>query len=238
MNNKKVAILYIATGPYINFFSDFHLSSERFFLRELDKKYFLFSDIPLEMDDENVVSNKIDKSPWPLNTLLRFEYFNSIIDSLRDFDYIFFFNANALFVSEFTSDLLPNENNSGLIGVEHPGFVKKIALRKPFERRRNITCRLNIFHNGIYAQGCFNGGTAESFLKLIEMCSDATRKDLKNNLIARVHDESYLNWYFSKFNPKILSPCYSWPEVYGENSQAVIVMRDKEPLEWYKNFKK
>lgn len=238
MKINNVAILYIATGPYINFFNDFHLSSERYFLPNCNKEYFLFTDTIVKNDDKNIHVKKIDKSPWPINTLLRFEYFLTVKEELKNFDYIFFFNANALFTSDFTHELLPDGNNDGLIGVIHPGYKNKIFIRKPFEKRKNLTCHLSWIYNGVYAQGCFNGGATNKFLELIETCAKATRNDLKKNLIAKVHDESYLNWYFSKFNPKLLSEDYSWPEVYGYRSKAVIIMRDKEKYDWYKNIKK
>lgn len=42
--NMKIAILYICTGKYNVFFRDFYSSSEKYFLPNCEKTYFVFSD--------------------------------------------------------------------------------------------------------------------------------------------------------------------------------------------------
>ena len=41
---KTIGILYICTGPYVLFWQDFFESFEKFFLPELEKKYYVFTD--------------------------------------------------------------------------------------------------------------------------------------------------------------------------------------------------
>lgn len=233
----KIAILYIATGGYVNFFEDFHNSCEKNFLDEYEKSYFVFSDAEKICGIKNVHFVKISHQPWPINTLLRFNYFFKIKNQLKSFDYIFFFNANSLVVNKIDSRILPDKRENYLVGVTHPGYELKSRLLKPFERRINLSCKIGLFKDITYHQGCFNGGRTPEFLELIKACNDATNKDLKNNKIARVHDESYLNWYFSSKPPKTLSKLFAWPEEFGERNGVYIKMRDKNNLPWYKDYK-
>lgn len=232
----EISILYICTGDYINFFPEFHKSCEEHFIPEMPKKYFIFTD---QTDSEffnieNILLINIDKLSWPLNTLLRYNYFERVLDEIIKSKYTFFFNANALFVKKISSSIIKNRK---LVGVIHPGYEKKMSFRYPWERRRNLTCTLSYFKRGIYYQGCFNGGESASFIELIKKCSHMTNLDLKSNLIAKVHDESYLNFYFYYNKPEALSILYAWPEVYGVNNDAYILMRDKSRESWYDNFK-
>lgn len=235
---KKVSILYICTGEYRNFFPDFKKSCDKFFLPGMEKEYFVFSDKKHEyFNYENVNYIKIDKSPWPLNTLLRFHYFSLVEDKLKENDYAYFFNANALFLSEFSDDLLPKKEYSYLTAIPHPGLLKKCFLLLPWERRKKLECYIPYTYKGTYCQGGFNGGKTSAYLKLINWCKEAITTDLKNNLIAVWHDESYINRYFLDNKPEILSKDYIWPEAYPDNPDAVIIMRDKNKCEWYKGIK-
>ena len=97
INQIKIAILYICTGKYEIFWKDFYSSSEQYFLPEYSKEYFVFTDSPNINDTASMNVHKIYQHNlgWPDNTLERFDMFSRIIDQLKDFDYIFFFNANA-----------------------------------------------------------------------------------------------------------------------------------------------
>lgn len=235
---SKVAILYISTGPYSAFFEDFYDSCNKHFLTDFEKTYFVFSNKNKDhFDYDNVKLIQVDHSPWPLNTLLRYHYFSTIKYDLANFDYIFFFNANALFIKDFGSELLPTVENNYLLSVPHPAFVNKINLIKPWERRPWIKCSIPFSYSGTYYQGGFNGGKANQYLELIEWCKNAITNDLKNNRIAVWHDESYLNKYFTTVKPRLLSVDYIWPENFGVNHNAVLIMRDKNKLEWYSEIK-
>lgn len=234
-----VNILYVCTGNYFSFFKDFYVSCEKLFLPDCKKKYFVFTDIDTSSFDLNddVEYIKIEKNCWPLNTLLRFSYFNIVRNKILKSDYVFFFNANALIVKEFSSDLLPTEDENYLVGVVHPGYENKPSFLYPWERRIKSQCRIGYLCKGTYYQGCFSGGRTNEYMVLIDTCRLNTEKDLKKNIIAKVHDESYLNHYFKNKKPKSLSSLYSWPEKYGDNENAIIIMRDKEKYEWYSLIK-
>ncbi len=232
-----INIFYICTGEYKRFFDKFYLSCEDKFIPEFEKKYYVFTDSDRIYFRKylNVEVINVEKNCWPLNTLLRFSYFLKVIDKLQTNSYTFFFNANAVIVKEIPFSTFME---SDLIGVIHPGYKNRISILYPWERRKNATCYLGYLKKGIYYQGCFNGGKTASFKRLIQICNMMTMADLKKNLIAKVHDESYLNYYYYYNKPLLLSELYSWPEKYGENKDAKIIMRDKERESWYGNIKK
>ncbi|MDX7986412.1 hypothetical protein FE392_03555 [Xenorhabdus sp. 12] len=231
-----INILYICTGEYRNFFDKFYDSCEKHFIPKWNKKYYVFTD----SEDfyfkkyPNVVVIYIEKNCWPLNTLLRFSYFSKIISDLEPDTYTFFFNANALIVKDVSLDIF---RDAKLVGVEHPGYKNKLSIFYPWERRRKSSCYLSHIKTGTYFQGCFNGGRTNYFCELINYCNTMTINDLKRNIIAKVHDESYLNYYFHLNEPMCLSELYAWPEKYGDNPEAIIIMRDKERENWYANLK-
>ena len=62
-----ISIIYIATGPYIRYWPEFHRSAETFLFRGSTRKYFLAT------DDINIVANStyentsvinIEHKPW------------------------------------------------------------------------------------------------------------------------------------------------------------------------------
>ena len=236
---NEIAILYIATGEYINFFDDFYLSAEKYFLPESKKKYFLFTDIDNNkfVNVDNIEVIHVDKLPWPLNTLLRFAYFKMIFNQLIHYEYTFYFNANAKFVNYFDESELPKKEDNYLLGVIHPGYKNRPRFLYPFERNKDVSCHIGFLSGADYFQGCLNGGRTKEYIELIETCDNNVRLDLKRNLIAKVHDESYLNHFFLKRKPRSLSSNFSWPEIYGDNSDAVIIMKNKNLCDWYQNIK-
>ena len=61
----KIAILYICTGRYAQFFHDFYQSAKQYFLTDEDKTFFVFTDQVLPEK-----SNDIMVIPWTLYCVL------------------------------------------------------------------------------------------------------------------------------------------------------------------------
>ena len=100
MNNRlHVAVLYICTGKYSIFWEEFYRSMEKYFLKQPEVEYFVFTDADKLYDEErNVKIHRIrqENLGWPGNTLFRFHMFVSIKEKLEDYDYLFFLNANTV----------------------------------------------------------------------------------------------------------------------------------------------
>jgi hypothetical protein len=227
----KIAILTIATGKYPIFLDELIISSEKYFMNRHEKEYFIFTDLP---DYSNKKTDKIniikqEHLGWPYDTMMRFHMFLSVKERLLEFDYVFFLNANMIFNRNIDNEILPGEEHSYLVGVKHPGFHLGVTIdwsgefRKiefPYERNYEISCHIKNGEGKHYFQGCFNGGRSIEWIEMCNILSEMTDTDLSKGLIPVWHDESYLNWYFSKRRVKALSPVYGVPEQILEREFA------------------
>lgn len=232
----KVAILYICTGKYNQFFHGFFESSEKYFLKDIAEiEYFVFTDDLNLSDSPKVHLFERKCQGFPLDSLFRFDMFLSISDKLKEFDYCFFFNANMLFVGEVGHEFLPEKE--GLMAVIHPGFYNKTAARLPYERNKESTAYIPREKNRsyIYYMGSLNGGRTREFLVLAKTCSDNTHNDYDRGVIAQVHDESHLNKYLTSHKCLGLSPAYAYPEGWNLPFTPKIIIRDKVKIDPYFN---
>lgn len=224
---KKIGILTICLGKYDIFFEDFHYSFEKNFLKNHEKTYFLFTDSEIK-ELSNVSKIPEEKKGWPFDTMMRFHMFNKISEKLKNFDYLFFFNINMLAVKEVGEEILPTKENNFLMGVNHPGFYNKEKAEFPYERNLKSQFFISSEKGNHYFQGCFNGGTAESFLEMSKILAEKADIDMKNNIIPIWHDESMLNWYYKDKNPLLLPSDYAYPETWNLPFKKIIVQRDKQ----------
>ena len=219
----KIAILTIATGKYHIFLDELVNSSEEYFMENHEKEYFVFTDLPEYTNEktDSISLIKQDHLGWPYDTMMRFHMFLSIKERLLEFDYVFFLNANMKFIRKVGAEILPKEDDSYLVGVKHPGFHLGVSIGRdnefkkiefPYEGNPEISCHIKKGDGSHYFQGCFNGGRSTEWVEMCKCLSEMTDLDISNDLIPIWHDESYLNWYFSKRKVKALFPVYGLPE--------------------------
>jgi len=222
----KIAILTICTGKYNLFFDNFYQSCKEKFLSNMHRTFFVFTDGEIQTK-ENVIRVEQKKLGWPFDTMMRFHMFNRIESLLHEYDYIFFMNVNMFVNLEIHDDILPTLENDFLVGVDHPCFSgKKI---NSFTYERNPISKFYIpFDTGkYYFQGCLNGGRSKEFLTMSKELENLINGDLINNHIPLWHDESALNWYFYKKNPKVLPSSYAYVESSVEEYEKKIIQLDK-----------
>lgn len=226
-----IAILYICTGKYSIFWKDFFTSAEQFFVPGAEKEYFVFTDDEALLATSHPRIHVYRQEPlgWPYATLMRFSIFSRAEAELKRFDYIFFFNANMVFLRPVTGEeILPGTEHDGLTVVQHSGYYDQPPRRMPFEiYQRRSAAFLPRAQRLRYFQGSLNGGAASAYLQLIGTLKRNTQADLDKGIIARWHDESHLNKYMATRHPKILSPAYAFPEGHELPFEPVILMRDK-----------
>lgn len=131
--NKKIAILYIATGRYIVFWDQFYPAMEKYFLPNHQKTYFLFTnhadlDVP-----ENVIKVNIKHQKWPYATMNRYHFFLSVAEQLKKFDYIYFLNGNLIPVTEITEEIFPSKEQGVMVTI-HPGFLRTLPDKATYDR--------------------------------------------------------------------------------------------------------
>lgn len=222
----KINIFYICTGKYSKFFENFYNSSEKFFLKNYEKHYTVFTDSNL-FDRENISIVHQKKLGWPYDTMMRFHMFNSVEEKIKNFNFSFFFNANMQFVSDVGEETLPTEKNNYLVAVNHPLFYDKTNYNFPYERNAKSKFYIPYGEGKYYVQGCYNGGRTSEFMSMSNQLSKLIDEDLKNSITPIWHDESALNWYLKDLNPLILNPGYAYPESYFLPFAPLAVQLDK-----------
>lgn len=223
----KIAILYIGIGRYVKFFEDFYHSCEQFFLKDTDKTYFFFTDKNI-LVEKNVHVIYQEDLGWPGNTLFRFKMFLAHKEELAEFDYIFFFNGNTLFLRPVTeNEVIPTEKESYLVALSWTNIYTD-NLNFPYERNEKSLAYIPLGSGRYYFQGGLNGGRCLEYLELLKTCFDRIEKDFQNGVIACSHDESHLNKYLLEKNVKVLGPEYGRPEEWMAPQNPKIIFRDKK----------
>ena len=225
----RIAILYICTGRYNIFWKDFYRSCEKYFINNAVKTYYVFTDAETVYNEDDNSVKKIyqENLGWPGNTLFRFRIFSKCIDELKDYDYVFFFNANMLFVKEVSENILSND---ALIVTEHPGKWKRKRKHFTYETNSESLAYISENQGDVYVCGGLNGGTGEIYTKMIRDLEESIDKDYERGIIAKWHDESHLNKYILTHNYKLLDAGYACPEGFESKLpfDCKVVIRDKE----------
>lgn len=223
----KIAILYICTGNYHIFWQKFYNSAKNNLFPKSSKHFFVFSDAdPSLFDAPDVTFTHQEKLGWPYDTLKRFHIFLRVEKQLRDFDYVFFFNANIVFHSEVSEKILPSKEEKLLV-VQHPGYFDCKPYEFPYDKNPLSLACMPKGQGTIYVMGAANGGICHEYLDLVKDLAWAVDKDLERNVIALWHDESHLNKYILHRNYKLLSPSYCFPENSSIPYDNIITIVDK-----------
>lgn len=234
----RIGILYICTGKYDLFWKDFYLSAEHFFMQgeTCTREYYVFTDASkLYAEDENKHIHRIKQKNlgWPDNTLKRFHMFLQVKEQLlRETDFLFFCNANLLFVQNVGGEILPQLKDNLLVGTIHPGFYHSLNSEFTYERRPVSKAFISQGEGKHYYAGGFSGGCTGAYLQLCETIKSGVDIDESNGVVAVWHDESHINKYFLENPPLTLSPSYLYPEGWSLPFEKIILIRDKNKKEY------
>lgn len=198
----SIALVTVATGNYGELAEKMGESARKWFFPMVgNRRFFVFGDT----DVPGFERIPVPHMAWPNPTLWRWSRIWSARSMLREFDAVFYCDADMRFVDIVQFPV------RGMVGTIHPGFYRNP--RKPYETRKEskAACR-----GKTYFAGGFVGGHADGFLSMAKAISDATDDDFRRGVIAKHHDESHLNAYFAKFPPATsLSPAYCYPETWN-----------------------
>jgi len=225
----KIAVLYICTGLYSEFWKGFYESSQKYFFINEEVEYFVFTDSSSIKSTSDITKIHKECKGFPMDSLFRFAMFLEIKDQLSKFDYIFFFNSNMQFVDYVAHEILPSENENNLTAGVSPGYYQTNSAFFPYERNKKSFAYIPYIkdYNYTYYMGGLNGGKSTEFLDLIETCANWIEKDYAKHIIAIYHDESHLNKYLLNKKVKVLTPDYGMPEGWAFNMKPKIIIRDK-----------
>jgi hypothetical protein len=216
----KLAVIFVGTGKYLNFLPSWYESCEKYLIPDVDKKYFVFTDGELDGPPDNIIFHYQEHLPWPYITLLRWKVISQAKDSLSDFDYVLFLDADTLIVGEIKSEEI--FTNKKYIGVHHPCHFLQMPPHNSFPGafetdKRSLSAVSEDDDTSIYFQGCVWGGKVPHVIEMIDELERRTQTDLDNDIIALWHDESHMNKFFTerKDDVHILGPEYAYPEVFS-----------------------
>tara|TARA_R100000353_G_scaffold80628_1_gene60745 strand:+ start:592 stop:1389 length:798 start_codon:yes stop_codon:yes gene_type:complete len=234
-NNKRIAISFIGTGSYFNFFPKYYETIDQYFIPECEKHFFVFTDgeldgeipdnITLIPSEENFVPKNSDYSSDNWHNLMyntigglgRFKTLKKIKKDISKFDWYVFIDADYYCCSEnINYDEFFNDEKP-LFGVQHPTFCDQWSRFTggdlPFERnKKSLSCVTKEEEiDNVYLQGCLWGGKPSRVLELIDDIDKRINEDTSNKIISRAHDESHLNRYRYDFinDFHILEPCFA-----------------------------
>jgi hypothetical protein len=145
---------------------------------------------------------------------------------LAEYDFLFFFNANCLFVDRITEDEFLPKNN--LLVVQHPGYYNKQNNQFAYERNQKSTAYIGMEIGKYYICGGINGGRTKTFIKLARVLKDNIDNDYRNGIVAKWHDESHINHYIiDRSDFTLLSPSFCYPENWNLPFPPKILIRSK-----------
>lgn len=230
----KVALLYLCSGEYKVLWDDYYKSFMENFLPDCEKDFYVFTDaanIPYE-EKGNVYVKKNPYVGWPIGTLKRFELFLSIKHELisRGYAYLFFCNANLRCIKVVHQEDLTIDNDAiKLIVAKHPAYENKKVWRYPYDRNPKCTAYIPYNCGKFYVMGSFNGGKTEDYLQMAEILNNNENIDESNHVMAKVFDESHLNYYITQLNEKnvkVLSSAYC-SDYRAPQDKIIMVMENK-----------
>lgn len=236
--NVKVAILYIATDKYNQFWDDFYETAERHLFPGTEKRYVVFTDCSDKYKGDNIRVCKIEHKPWPYVTLHRFDYMLDFRREWEDCTHVFFFNANVLVVRDVATDVFCRRDNK-ITALPACWVHGKESDDLPFERLAESEACLprGGGYTPYYAGGLY-GARTDIFTNMILQCAEWVATDTKRGIVPVANDESYLNAYLhtraevNKLDIRYGIPCELVVALYfgGLDSLAYMVFRTKEGL--------
>ncbi len=239
---KTIAILYICTGKYECFWDEFYATCEKNFYSDVFKTYYVFTDSQriLENKNDNVKVYYQCQSGWPYDTLLRYNWFCTIQDKLKEYTYCYYFNANSVVLKSITSLNIPfpTEEKPLVLNIHsHMYDDYDGKLFQPERNSRSLAC----ISEGTYCRaysGGFWGGKSEAIVKMCCELRDRISIDMKNGIIAIWHDQSHLQKYAMEVPHIIVERDLISSEEYMKDKVCAIVFLNKSKYGGQENLRK
>ena len=191
----RIGFLIIATQDYVPYAERLLVSARRWLLPAHEIVPFVFKEKELR-----------DRVGFPNATLYRYHVFLEHVASLSKMDYLFYCDADMLFVDRVGEEVLES-----LVVTQHPGYVGR---QGPYEARPESTACVTDNAGRPYVAGGFLGGQVAPFFSLASTIAKCIDIDDAKGITAVWHDESHLNRYIVDNQPaRILTPSYCYPEI-------------------------
>ena len=230
----KIAIIYICTGKYSIFWEPFFQSAEHYFYPDAKKTYFLFTDdeelIKAMYAVENVHCFFQRRAGWPYDTLLRFNSFCTVQDKIAEYDYCYFWNANAVFLKPIDETVIP------LPTPEKEMVLWRHTIGYDYDRPEQFNAEKNPESEAYVVPGTacrsygggFFGGTAKGFIRMSRILRDRVARDLEKGLIATQHDQSHIVKYGTEVSCVEVPRDIIVSEEYMEGRDPYVIFTNKQ----------
>ena len=171
------------------------------------------------------IRNKVKVFPvesieWPMPTLMRYHLFLQQEEYLKNFDYVFYIDADMRITDWVGEEIL----GDGLTASQHPMYALRRNYQPPYEPNHESSAYIPrpgriIEEDGkkkfesLYYAGGFQGGKTEDFIKAMKEMRKNIDDDFTRNYIAIWNDETHWNKYLFNNPPKVvLNPSYIYPD--------------------------
>lgn len=236
----KIAVLAICLNekywPYIGPMIE---SARKHFLPGHEVDFLLWTD----MTETTYGATIFPTEPveWPLPTLMRYHLFLQQEEKLREYDYLFYVDADMLFVDTVGDEIF----GEGITGAIHPMHNRHPKFQyAPLEPNPHSAAYVNREEfwaadpSRFYYAGGFQGGRTEEFIVAMKSMKSSVDRDFIGNYVAIWNDESHWNRYLWDNPPVItLSPAYVYPDsliseyyenIWGTSYQPKLVTLTKK----------
>ncbi len=154
-----------------------------------------------------------ERLAWPETTLIRFQVIlDAWNETLDTFDFLFWMDSDTIAVADFCEDILGQR-----VALWHLWYP--IGSTIPFEDNYQSAAfvpRADAEMHPYYSAHLY-GGSRDNFENLLHACAATVARDIANGIVAKVHDETHINKFFTFFPPTlILTHSYTCfpPEAY------------------------
>lgn len=195
-----------------------------------------FSDLAESL--KGVTTIETEPMEWPIPTLMRYHLFLNEEEKLKEYDYIFYLDADMRVVATIGDEIM----GDNLTAAQHPMYDLRKEYIPPYEPNPASTAyiprpgKIIVDENGkprfqpYYYAGGFQGGPAPLFLEAMRVMKRNIDKDFDNNYTAVWNDESHWNKYLFDNPPAIvLSPAYIYPDSLIDDYYVKVWGKKYEP---------
>ena len=218
----KLAITFWGTETYLNFLPQWYGRLEKYFIPNVEKHYFVFTDGELEDAPSNVTLMKIPHYGFPDTYNKTFEEMIKLEDKVSDYDWLVSVDADLYAQEEIHYDQF-FDGSRKYFGVHHPchhvGFPPHNQHPGAYDTNplSNACIDDSIMDMTVYHQGCLWGGKIPYIFDMMRQIDDWTKEDVSKDVQARYYEESYMNkWFLThRKETRTLPPDYSYPEMFA-----------------------
>lgn len=173
-------------------------------------------------DSKDIFLTETEPIGWPAPTLMRYHLFLQKEEELKDYDYIFYLDADMRVVDKISDEIL----SDGLTAAEHPMYSLRPQYIPPYEPNSESKAFIKRLGSVVdeggkprfkpyYCAGGFQGGTSKEFIRAMQVMRSNIDWDFdKINYTAIWNDESHWNKYLWDYRGPliVLSPSYVFPD--------------------------